>query len=109
MTRHLRYAGAEDAVLRACKAMKCEVCARNQRTSAARPATLPSLLDMNQFVSVDVFHIFGSNRVRHEILSVIDHATTLHLACKIEGHSAEEFSRKFTLGKRVWSSRHNLR
>ena len=44
MTRHLRYAGAEDAVLRACKAMRCEVCARNQRTKVqlVQPHCLPS-------------------------------------------------------------------
>ncbi|CAE7252997.1 RE1 [Symbiodinium sp. CCMP2592] len=93
---HLRYAGADEGVLKACKKMRCEVCARNQATQVARPATLPSLLDMNQLVSVDVFHVFDANRVRHEFLSVIDHATTFHLVCELEGHSAEAFCRSFT-------------
>ncbi|CAE7529744.1 GIP [Symbiodinium sp. CCMP2592] len=96
MLRHLRYAGADEGVLKACKKMRCEVCARNQSTQVARPATLPSLLDMNQLVSVDVFHAFDANRVRHEFLSVIDHATTFHLVCEIDGHSAEAFCRSFT-------------
>ena len=47
MLRHLRYAGADEGVLKACKKMRCEVCDRNQNTHVARPATLPSLLDMN--------------------------------------------------------------
>ncbi|CAE7698950.1 RE1 [Symbiodinium sp. CCMP2592] len=90
------YAGADEGVLKACKKMRCEDCARNQATQVARPATLPSLLDMNQLVSVDVFHVFDANRVRHEFLSVIDHATTFHLVCELEGHSAEAFCRSFT-------------
>ncbi|CAE7353792.1 GIP [Symbiodinium sp. CCMP2592] len=96
MLRHLRYAGADEGVLKACKKMRCEACARNQATQVARPATLPSLLDMNQLVSVDVFHAFDANRVRHEFLSVIDHATTFHLVCELEGHSTEAFCRSFT-------------
>eukprot|EP00439_Symbiodinium_sp_Y106_P025435 s6550_g3.t1 len=51
---------------------------------------------MNQLVSIDVFHVFDADRVRHELLSVIDHATTFQLVCKIEGHSAAEFTKKFT-------------
>ncbi|CAE7856566.1 GIP, partial [Symbiodinium necroappetens] len=84
-TRHLRYAGADEGVLKACKKMRCEVCDRNQNTHVARPATLPSLLDMNQLVSIDVFHAFDVDRVRHEFLSVIDHATTFHLVCELQG------------------------
>ncbi|CAE7835178.1 RE2 [Symbiodinium microadriaticum] len=96
MARHLRYAGADEAVIKACKAMRCEVCHRTRHTTASRPATLPSLMDMNQLVSIDVFHVFDINRTRHEILSVIDHATTFHLACKLNGHSSTEFCKKFT-------------
>ena len=53
------------------------MCDCNQRAGCARPAVLPSLLDMNQLVSVDVFSVFASERVRHEFLSVIGHATNL--------------------------------
>ena len=63
MLTHLRYAGADEGVLKACKKMRCEVCDRNQNTHVARPATLPSLLDMNQLVSIDVFHAFDVDRV----------------------------------------------
>ena len=42
MMRHLRYAGAEEAILKACKKMRCDVCLRNQKTGCARPAVLPS-------------------------------------------------------------------
>ena len=82
--------------MKACKNLRCQVCDRNRHTRAPRPATLPSLLDMNQLVSVDVFHVFDADRARHELLSVIDHATTFQLVCKIEGHSATEFTKKFT-------------
>ena len=63
----------KEAILKACKKMRCDVCSRNQKTGCARPAVLPSLLDMNQLVSIDVFSVFDSNRVRHELLSIIDH------------------------------------
>ena len=96
MTRHLRFAGAESGVIEACKSLRCEVCERNRHTAAPRPATLPSLLDMNQLVSVDVFHVFDSERVRHELLSVIDRGTTFHLVCRLEGHGGEDFARQFT-------------
>ena len=91
LVRHLRFAGADESVIKACKGMRCDVCTRNQRTGSARPGVLPSLLDMNQVVSVDVFTVFDSERVRHEFLSVIDHATTFHLVCELEGHSGEDF------------------
>ena len=42
MTRHLRFAGAEPEILKACKSLRCEVCERNRHTSAPRPASLPS-------------------------------------------------------------------
>ena len=96
MVRHLRYAGAEEAVLKACKLMRCDVCDRNQKTGSARPAVLPSLLDMNQVVSIDVFSVFDCNRARHEFLSVIDHATTFHLVAELEGHSGDAFCKQFT-------------
>eukprot|EP00439_Symbiodinium_sp_Y106_P065917 s2769_g10.t1 len=101
MMRHLRYAGAEEAILKACKKMRCDVCLRNQKTGCARPAVLPSLLDMNQLVSVDVFSVFDSNRVRHEFLSIIDHSTTFHLVAELEGHSGEDFCKQFT---QVWGN-----
>ena len=96
LVRHLRFAGADESVIKACKGMRCDVCDRNQRTGSARPGVLPSLLDMNQVVSIDVFTVFDSERVRHEFLSVIDHATTFHLVCELNGHSGEDFCRQFT-------------
>ena len=101
MVRHLRYAGAEEAILKACKKMRCDVCLRNQKTGCARPAVLPSLLDMNQLVSIDVFSVFDSNRVRHELLSIIDHATTFHVVAELTGHSGDDFCRQFT---QVWGN-----
>eukprot|EP00439_Symbiodinium_sp_Y106_P004950 s1915_g1.t1 len=101
MMRHLRYAGAEEAILKACKKMRCDVCSRNQKTGSARPAVLPSLLDMNQLVSIDVFSAFDSDRVRHEFLSIIDHSTTFHLVAELEGHSGDDFCRQFT---QVWGN-----
>ncbi|OLP74990.1 Copia protein [Symbiodinium microadriaticum] len=96
VVQNTRFAGAEESVIKACKGMRCDVCSRNQRTGSARPGVLPSLLDMNQVVSIDVFTVFDSERVRHEFLSVIDHATTFHLVCELEGHSGEDFCRQFT-------------
>ena len=95
LTRHLRYAGADQAVLKASKSLKCQTCARCKRPAAPKPATLPSLLDFNQMVSLDVVHVFDSQRVRHELLSVIDHSTTFHLVKRIQGHSSADFEAGF--------------
>ena len=96
LARHLRFAGADESVIQACKKLRCQVCSRSKGPSPPRPATLPALLDFNQLVSVDVFHAFDSNKVKHEFLSVIDHATTFHLVCELEGHSSMSFERQFT-------------
>ena len=94
LARHLRC--ADESVIQACKKLRCQVCSRSKGPSPPRPATLPALLDFNQLVSVDVFHAFDSNKVKHEFLSVIDHATTFHLVCELEGHSSMSFERQFT-------------
>ena len=90
LARHLRYAGADQAVLKALKSLKCQTCARCKRPAAPKPATLPSLLDFNQMVSFDAVHVFDSQSVRHELLSVIDHST-FHLVKRIQGHSSADF------------------
>ena len=95
LTRHLRLAGADAKVLKAAKTLRCQVCDRTKGTGSSRPAVLPSLLDFNQIVSVDVFHAFDSQRVRHEFISVIDHGTTYHLVKRIQGHSTESFEKDF--------------
>ena len=101
LARHLRLAGAEEHVIQACKHLRCQVCDRAKQSASARPACLPSLLDFNQLVSVDVFTVFDAAQVKHSLLSVIDHATTFHLVGELEGHSAEAFERKFT---QMWGS-----
>ena len=55
LTRHLRLAGADEAVIQGCKRLRCEVCSRSRGPAPPRPASLPTLLDFNQLVSVDVF------------------------------------------------------
>ncbi|OLQ01618.1 Copia protein [Symbiodinium microadriaticum] len=101
LTRHLRLAGADDDIIKIAKGMRCQVCDRNKRTAAPRPASLPTFLDFNQLVSVDVFHVFDVNRKRHEMLSVIDHGTTFHLVKRLPGHSAPSFEKAFV---DLWSN-----
>ncbi|CAE7372060.1 RE2 [Symbiodinium sp. CCMP2592] len=87
LVRHLKYAGAEESVLKAAKALKCQVCDRNKRTH-----------DFNSLVSVDVFHVFDANRKRHALLSIIDHATTYHIAYRLHGHSTQDYENAFVHG-----------
>ena len=101
LTRHLRLAGADEEIIKIAKSMKCQVCDRNKRAAAPRPASLPTYLDFNQLVSVDVFHVFDVNRRRHEMLSVIDHGTTFHLVRRLVGHSAGSFEKAFV---ELWSN-----
>ena len=101
LVRHLRLAGAETSIVKAAKSLKCQACARCKNTSSTRPSSMPSLLDFNQLVSVDVFHMFDSKNVRHEFLSVVDHGTTYHLVGKLQGHSAEAFEKQFV---QLWAN-----
>ena len=70
LSRHLKYARAEASILKAAKSMRCQVCDRNKRTHAPRPAASPTFLDFNALVSVGVFSIFDAERKRHSLMCV---------------------------------------
>ena len=95
LSRHLKYAGAEASILKAAKSMRCQVCDRNKRTHAPRPSSLPTLLDFNALVSVDVFSVFDAEKKRHSLLSILDHATTFHVVHRLSGHSTEAYEQAF--------------
>ncbi|CAE7232220.1 RE2 [Symbiodinium sp. CCMP2456] len=100
MARHLRLAGADPAVVGACKRMRCQVCDRQQRGSSPRPASLPNLLEFNQIVAVDAFTTYDTYEEKIELLIAVDLGTGFCLASELDGHSGRAMETTFC---RMWS------
>ena len=54
LVRHLRLAGCEEAVLKAAKGMRCEVCATSSGPRIVRPSAVPRMYDFNDCVGADL-------------------------------------------------------
>ena len=100
MARHLRLAGADPAVINACKRIQCQVCDRQQRGSSPRPASLPNLLEFNQMVAVDAFTTYDVYEEKIELLIAVDLGTGFCLASELDGHSGKATETTFC---RMWS------
>ena len=100
MARHLRLAGADPAVVAACKRLRCQVCDRQQRGSSPRPSSIPNLLEFNQVVAVDAFTTFDAFENKVELLMAVDLGTGFCLASELEGHSAKTMESTFC---KMWS------
>ncbi|CAE7848261.1 GIP, partial [Symbiodinium necroappetens] len=87
LARHLRLAGADPVVIDACKRLRCQVCQRNKRGSAPKPASLPTLLEFNQVVAVDAFYVYDCEGTKVELMMAIDVGTGFALAGELQGHS----------------------
>ena len=95
MARHLRLAGADPAVVSACKRLQCQVCERQQRGGSPRPASLPNLLEFNQIVAVDAFTVFDAFENKLEMMMAIDLGTGFCIAGELEGHSSKAMESTF--------------
>ena len=95
LIRHLRLAGCNEAVLKAVKLMKCEVCEATGGPKAQRPSTLPQMLDFGEVLGIDIFYAHDADDVKHTFLSVADYGTTFHQVVRIDGQSAGEIEEAF--------------
>ena len=101
LARHLRLAGADTAVVEACKRLNCQVCHRNQRGGSAKPATLPNLLEFNQLVAVDAFYVYDCDGEKVELMMVVDVGTGFVSAGLLQGHSGATMESSFCS---IWSN-----
>ncbi|CAE7615546.1 GIP [Symbiodinium sp. CCMP2592] len=95
LVRHLRLAGCEDAVLKAAKGMKCEVCASCSGPRIARPSAVPRMYDFNDCVGADLLHHHDIDDVRHTFLSIVDWGTSYHIVIPLSGLDNEDIEKAF--------------
>ena len=95
LARQLRLAGAGPEIISACKRMSCQVCQRQKRGGAPRPATLPTLVDFNQIVAVDGFSAYDITGKRWDFLSALDVGTSFSVTAVLNGRSAAAIEKTF--------------
>ena len=95
LVRHLRLAGCEEAVLKAAKGMRCEVCATSSGPRIARPSAVPRMYDFNDCVGADLLHHHDIDDVRHTFLSIVDWGTSYHVAVPLSGFANEDIEKAF--------------
>ena len=83
--RHLRLAGATREVLKAAKALECEVCRRTKAPAIAKPAKVAPCLRFNQMIGADIFYVHDSTGDRHQLLSLVDFSSSYHVVDPREG------------------------
>ena len=99
--RSLRLKGAKSATVEAVKGLICGVCRSQQRPSARRPAHLHFVQDFGDDVGFDCFELKDVDGKSYWYFSIIDLATTFHVATLIGRHTSQEFAMAF---ERCWAS-----
>ncbi|CAK0841380.1 unnamed protein product, partial [Prorocentrum cordatum] len=99
--RSLRLKGAKSATVQAVKGLICGVCRSQQRPSARRPAHLHFVQDFGDDVGFDCFELKDVDGKSYWYFSIVDLATTFHVATLIDCHTSQEFAAAF---ERCWAS-----
>ncbi|CAK0836144.1 unnamed protein product [Prorocentrum cordatum] len=99
--RSLRLQGAKSATVQAVKGLICGVCRSQQRPSARRPAHLHFVQDFGDDVGFDCFELKGVDGKSYWYFSIVDLATTFHVATLIGRHTSQEFAAAF---EKCWAS-----
>ena len=81
--RHLRLAGASREVLKAARALECQVCQRTKRPAAAKPAKIAPCFRFNEMVGTDLFYVHDSEGQRHQLLSIVDFSSAYHVVVPV--------------------------
>ncbi|CAK0887145.1 unnamed protein product [Prorocentrum cordatum] len=99
--RSLRLKGAKSATVQAVKGLICGVCRSQQRPSARRPAHLHFVQNFGDDVGFDCFELKDVDGKSYWYSSIVDLATTFHVATLIGRHTSQEFAAAF---ERCWVS-----
>ncbi|CAK0843154.1 unnamed protein product, partial [Prorocentrum cordatum] len=99
--RSLRIKGAKSATVQAVHGLICGVCRSQQRPSAREPARLHFVQDFGDNVGFDCFELKDVDGKSYWYFSIVDLATTFHVAMLIGRHTSQEFAAAF---ERWWAS-----
>ena len=81
--RHLRLAGASREVLKAARALECQVCLRTRRPAVPKPAKIAPCFRFNEMVGTDLFYVHDSEGQRHQLLSIVDFSSAYHVVIPV--------------------------
>ena len=95
LVRHLRLAGCEDAIVKAAKGMRCEICAATSGPRISRPSAVPRMYDFNDCVGADLLHHHDVDDKRHTFLSLVDWGTSYHIVVPLSGFDNEDIEKAF--------------
>ena len=95
--RLLRLGGAAREAVEYARLWTCPVCARSRAPTAPRPAAMPMAESFNDLVSLDIFTIKDIHSVAYEVLSLLDVATTYHVAVLLASELPEQRLRRSEL------------
>ncbi|CAK0817731.1 unnamed protein product, partial [Prorocentrum cordatum] len=97
----LRFEGAKSAAVQAVEGLICGVHRSQQRPSARRPAHLHFVQDFGDDVGFDCFELKDVDGKSYLYFSIVDLATTFHVATLIGRHTSQDFATAF---ERCWAS-----
>ena len=103
LIRHLRLAGASDAVLRAAEQMVCRTCEKSTKAKLARPAHPAVVLDFNEVVAADIIWFDTTESTGLPALNIVDLASTYQVVVPLQGTSAEEVGSAMIRGWMNWA------
>ncbi|CAK0837883.1 unnamed protein product, partial [Prorocentrum cordatum] len=101
LSRSLPLKGAKSATVQAVKGLICGVRRSQQRPSAWGPARLHFVQDFGDDVGFYCFELKDVDGKSYWYLSIVDLATTFHVATLIGRHTSQEFATAF---ERCWAS-----
>ncbi|CAK0817025.1 unnamed protein product, partial [Prorocentrum cordatum] len=93
--RSLRLKGAKSATAQAVKELICGACRSQQRPSARRPAHLHFVQDFGDDVGFDCFELKDVDGKSYWYFSIVDLATTFHVATLIDRQTSQAFAAAF--------------
>ena len=100
LCRSLRLRGAKAHVVEAARRLACRACRKMKAIPTRRPARLHFVGDFADDVGFDCFEIKDSLNHSFHFFSIVDLATTVHVAVLIDNHSSAHFAEIFD---RVWA------
>ena len=95
LVRHLRLSGREPAVLKAAKGMRCQVRESTKEPQAARPSSLPRMLNFGEIVCADILYAHDCDDKKHAFLSLVKVGTTYQVVAKLRNTSGKEIEQAF--------------
>ena len=98
LARALRLGGARQSIVEAAKQVKCGTCDRVKPPKAPPKVSTQRATSFNEAVGLDIFFIHDCSGKAHKVLSMVDLATTYHVARLAQHRTTSEIAALFFEG-----------